>query len=556
MSVRVSTGNLNSGLYRGSIVITAGSLTQVVPVELNLTAPVLALRPRALSFGAVPGGPAPDAQILGLVGIVGSSWSAAAATSGGGDWLRLSASSGRLPATISVTVNAASLPPGTDTGTIRVSGAGETREAAVTLEVAAQSRLQIDPGETSLTSQIGSPLSVCAPLRIGSFGNVPLDWRAATDAPWLSVLPASGRAPVQASVCALAGALQAGQYTGAVTITAAVPNSPQTAAVRFNVTPAPALPATGVASAATFAAGPVAAGQILSLFGTSLAASTSQASSFPLPVELAGTRVLIGGVPAPLLYVSPGQINLVTPNQLRGLAGSGTSLTLYAGPLATTPARINVVRSAPGVFTVLGAGAGAVTHADGSVVSRTNPLQPGEFVSVYLTGLGPLEPSVADGEAAPSEPLARAAVPVRLLLDAQPAEVLYAGAAPGFAGLQVVVARVPGGLRRFPEVVVEADGVRSSRTSAGGPSLLDISPASVPAGADAVVTLRGINLPHSAAVRIGGETIGASAGGDSLQSLQVTIPGRLLSRGAVAVTVADPEAPAEAPSNPVTLTVR
>ncbi len=556
-TVRVAGENLASGLYRGRIVINSAGLTQNLPVELNLSAPLLALRPRALAFGAVPGGPNPDAQILGLVGTVGAPF---AATVDGGAWLRLSLSSGRLPATLSVSVNPSGLAPGLYTGSVRVGAGGETRDMTVTLEVAAQSRLQLDPPEVSLTAQVGSQLAVCAPLRISSFGNVALDWRASADASWLSSLPGSGRSPAQASLCSVAGSLAAGQYSSTISVTAPVPNSPQTVLVRFYVTPAPALPAAGVVSAATFGAGqPVSAGQMLSLFGTNLAGETAPAAGFPLPTELAGTRVLLGGVPAPLLYVSPSQINLIAPQQLRNLAGSGTTLTVYSGRLATSPARVAVARSSPGVFTALGtgSGAGSITHQDGSLVSRVNPLLPGEAISVYLTGIGALDPGVPDGEAASADPLPRATANVRLLLDTQPAEVLYAGAAPGFAGLHVVVARVPPSLpRQFPEVVVESDGVRSNRTTAGGASLLDAAPASLRSGSDAAVTLRGINLPPAASLRIGVETLAATLTDGAIQVLRVTIPARLLSaRGTLSLTVVDPSAASELPSNVLTLTV-
>jgi hypothetical protein len=218
-----------------------------------------------------------------------------------------------------------------------------------------------------------------------------------------------------------------------------------------------------------------------------------------------------------------------------------------------------VARSSPGVFTVLGtgAGAGAITHADGSLVSRQDPLRPGEVISIYLTGVGPLEPPVPDGEAAPAEPLPRATGSVRLLLDSQPVEVLYAGASPGFAGLHLIVARVPATLpRRFPEITVEAEGVRSNRTTAGGPSLVDVSPRVAASNTDATVTLRGVNLPSNPAVRIAGETLAGVLVEGETQTVRVTIPARLLAtRGAVSLTVSDPAAPSEPASNPVALIV-
>ncbi len=53
----------------------------------------------------------------------------------------------------------------------------------------------------------------------------------------------------------------------------------------------------------------LAPGALASAFGTDLAAATEQAKGLPLPTELAGTRVLVNGKAALLLYVSPSQIN-------------------------------------------------------------------------------------------------------------------------------------------------------------------------------------------------------------------------------------------------------
>ena len=57
----------------------------------------------------------------------------------------------------------------------------------------------------------------------------------------------------------------------------------------------------------------VALGSIVSLFGTHLAEREFLASTLPLPMTLGGTQVEVGGIPAPLRYVSPTQINFVLP---------------------------------------------------------------------------------------------------------------------------------------------------------------------------------------------------------------------------------------------------
>ena len=71
----------------------------------------------------------------------------------------------------------------------------------------------------------------------------------------------------------------------------------------------------GVVSALTNLAGPIAPGSLLSIYGQNLA-RTAQAASLPLPTTLGGVSVLINGFAAPLLYVSPAQLNVQAPWEL------------------------------------------------------------------------------------------------------------------------------------------------------------------------------------------------------------------------------------------------
>ena len=76
---------------------------------------------------------------------------------------------------------------------------------------------------------------------------------------------------------------------------------------------APQLTAAGVVNAASYAQ-PIAPGSIVSIFGTNLAPAPARADHTLLPTSLAGTSVTIGGIAAPLFYVSPGQINAQVPS--------------------------------------------------------------------------------------------------------------------------------------------------------------------------------------------------------------------------------------------------
>jgi uncharacterized protein (TIGR03437 family) len=556
LTVRVANDGLASGFHDGFITIDSGGVSQGAVVTFNVLVPGLRLDLTSLRFASALGGPAPERQLLQIEGPGNRTWTASSTA----DWLRPANSTGTLPATLSVSAVPAGLARGTYTATLRITSSGFTRDlpASLTLLGPGESSLFVNTTQLSLTSQTGFPAVVCRSVALTSFGNGAIDWSARTGAPWLSMLPASGRAPGNPAICASAETLAPGTYNSVVTINSNAPNGPQSVTVSFTATPRAVVSST--VNAATFASNqPVAPNQIVTIFGSNLATSTAQASRFPLPTELGGARVLLDGVPAPLLFASSGQINLVAPAELAGVAGSNTLLNLYSGSLAARAISVPVSRQSPGVFSALGngVGAGSITHRDGSLVSRNAPLQTGEAVSVYLTGLGGLNPPVANGAPAPSNPLSRSTARVRLLFDGQEGQVLFAGASPGFAGLQVVVGNAPASLRRrFPEVTVEVDGAGSNVTTAGGPSLLDVSPATVRPGADATVTLRGRNFPPGAVARVGSESLAGVLTEGDLQSLRVTVPARLLSTsGRLALTVADPASPQEPVSNPVNLNI-
>jgi len=560
-SVRVAITGLSAGFYSGRVTIQASGASHEVAVALSLSQPAvtaLEVSPASLRFTALAGVQGQGPQTLSLSGTPGASWTAAPTT----PWLAVTPTRGILPATLIVSVATVGLAAQTYTGQVTVLAGTTTRQAAVSLVVTSQPRLEIEPAQVSLTAPEGATIPACATFRVAA-GNAAVDWTAtaAAGASWLTVLPASGRAPATASVCATAAGVAPGAYSAGVQIASAgALNSPFTVTVNFTIASIVAVSEGGVINAASLEANrPLAAGELVTLFGRSLAPQTALAGGFPLPTELAGTRVLLGGVPARLLYVAPGQINLVTPSTLAGLAGTTTTLAVFNGKLAAPAVRVAVARQAPGVFTMLGngAGAGAITHADGSLVTRSTPVTAGETVLVYLTGMGGLTPAVPDGAPAPADPLAAAANPVRLLVDGREAEVLFAGAAPGFAGLQVVVATLPPWLgRRFPEMAVEVGGTPSNRFSAGGPSLYDVTPFKARANSDAVVVLRGMNLAPSSVLDVSGVTIPATVSQQDWQEVWATIPARVLGAGGtLTLRVVDPQAPLEPPSNPVTLLV-
>jgi uncharacterized protein (TIGR03437 family) len=102
-----------------------------------------------------------------------------------------------------------------------------------------------------------------------------------------------------------------------------------------------------------------------------------------------------------------------------------------------------------------GFGQGAILNQDGSINSSVNPAAPSSVVSIYATGAGQSKPTPKDGSIAGAKPLPEPVAHVSVEIGGLPAEVLYAGAAPGLvSGALQVNARVPAGVTPGPLVPV------------------------------------------------------------------------------------------------------
>jgi uncharacterized protein (TIGR03437 family) len=209
----------------------------------------------------------------------------------------------------------------------------------------------------------------------------------------------------------------------------------------------PQVNAGGVVNAASQVFGPsrVAAGSLISVFGAQMTpGTTAGARATPLPTSLAGTRLLIDGLEAPLLYVSPNQINAQIPRELANRTSAAVQLIVNG--LKSPSSLITLAPTGPGIFAInqAGSGTGAVLHSIGhGAVTATNPARRGEFLEVYVTGLGPTWPLVDSGEEAPHSPLAVIVSPLTAQLGGMTTPVHFAGLAPGFVGLYQVNIEVP-----------------------------------------------------------------------------------------------------------------
>lgn len=177
---------------------------------------------------------------------------------------------------------------------------------------------------------------------------------------------------------------------------------------------------------------PVSPGELVSIFGTNLGAAIPPTFELDtdgqVPTLLGGTQVLFDGVPAPLLYSSANQIELVVPFEV---APPNTQMVLRnaAGQFAAASLPVSVASPALITASELGTGQISALNQDGSANSVLNPASVNSVVAIYATGLGQTTPVGSDGTIAGAI-LPVPSLPVSVQIGGLPAYVLYAGAAP------------------------------------------------------------------------------------------------------------------------------
>lgn len=199
-------------------------------------------------------------------------------------------------------------------------------------------------------------------------------------------------------------------------------------------------------NAASFRTGPVAAGAIVSIFGSGIgpinSANGKLNAAGRLDVDLSGTQVKFDGVPAPLFFASAGQINLQVPYDVAGKPE--TEVEVIQGGVSRGKLKLGVATAAPGLFTMeSGVGQVVAINEDGTLNSSSNPATRGSIVVLFATGEGQTAPGGVSGAPA-VVPLPHPVQDVQLTVGPSNADVLWAGSAPGFVGLLQLNVRLPG----------------------------------------------------------------------------------------------------------------
>ncbi|HMV83350.1 MAG TPA: IPT/TIG domain-containing protein [Blastocatellia bacterium] len=260
-------------------------------------------------------------------------------------------------------------------------------------------------------------------------------------------------------------------------------------------------------SAASFIGGAttLAPNSIVAAFGTQLANGTQVATTQPLPTNLLNTTVTVGGVAAPLFFVSPGQVNYLIPQNVpAGDAQVVINSTAANGDQIISRGQVRIAPTAPALFTANATGTGVPAAVTGRVSAA------GQFV---FDPNPPFEPDpVAPGRVIPA--------PIDVGTDARPAFLILFGtglrnaatgstraiiggvevpvtatAAPGFVGLDQINLQIPVALkgRGLVDVTLVSGGVSSNAVTvnlAGTPNaILSITGFSISNGAVAGQTL-------------------------------------------------------------------
>jgi uncharacterized protein (TIGR03437 family) len=220
----------------------------------------------------------------------------------------------------------------------------------------------------------------------------------------------------------------------------------------------------GVSNAASYQpiTASLAPGELITLTGSGLYSGSGLdvAPSGAFPTSLGGVSVMIDSTPCPIYYVSATQIAVVVPYEVGSNTTGLANIQVTNNGKPSNTVQMYLTDAAPGSFSQNASGIGyaaALHSATGQLITQANPAQPGEYISLFLTGLGAVTPTVPDGALGPSNPLSIANVYTAGFLTVlfndytngslqNQGTIQFAGLAPSLAGLYQINVQVPTGV--------------------------------------------------------------------------------------------------------------
>jgi uncharacterized protein (TIGR03437 family) len=499
-------GTLAVGAYYGEIEITSSDVSnspQDFEVVLNVSPAAARVvpdpEPGGLLFITTVGGVLPPQTVTVYSDSVQPlTFQASAATANGGGWLSVTPATGTAslssPGVTMVSVDASKLTGGVYQGGVSYSlSATAVRTVNVTLIVtSAGSGSGGSSGSSILSGQALPRASGCTPSRLvpaqtGLVQNffAPAGWPtplavllfddcgSVVNNGQIVATFSNGDPPLALPLVNPGLGLYSGTWSPAnpssqvsIDVTASAPNfaaatSPLSGAVTPNAVPL-LTPNGTLHSFNPLVGAALAPGTIVEIFGQNLASATATSNTVPLLTAMDNSSVIIGGMEAPLYYVSPGQIDAQVPFELQ--SGQQYQVIVSANGALTTPQPIQLSTASPGLAASPD-GTLIAQHSDGSLVSQTSPASGGEYLVAYLAGLGDTTVPVASGTASPSSPLASPSNTLVLTINGAQSPIYFAGLTPGLVGLYQMNFQVPAGLPTGNiTIVVSQNGQASNQT--------------------------------------------------------------------------------------------
>lgn len=192
-------------------------------------------------------------------------------------------------------------------------------------------------------------------------------------------------------------------------------------------------------------------GEFLTIYGAGI--SEGEAIFHPeitgsLPIEVAGTRILVNGRPAGIIDIKPTRITIALPYEVA--AREKASIAMERDGVLAAPIELNVIPHKLYVFSEPIERVGfAGAYKNGILVTEHNPVQPGDEVAVYINGAGALTELFDAGAILTSERLPQPLAEIRASIDGSGGQVVsFAGGVRGqLPGLLQVNVRLAADLK-------------------------------------------------------------------------------------------------------------
>jgi uncharacterized protein (TIGR03437 family) len=230
-----------------------------------------------------------------------------------------------------------------------------------------------------------------------------------------------------------------------------------TFALHFTLQPAGPV-VTGVVSASQYGAFPTfGPGSWIEIYGSNLGVgpqtwASSDFSGLNAPTKLAGTTVTIAGQSAFVEYVSVGQLDVQVP---AGVGSGQQNLVVTTASGSSSPFPVNITTTEPGLlappsFNIGGTQYAVALFSDGvtyvlpagaipGIASR--PAKPGDTITLYGVGFGPVDSFIPPGQIAQGQ--STLAETFSLSIGGTQAAAGYDGFAPNYVGLYQFNVTVP-----------------------------------------------------------------------------------------------------------------